>query len=170
MEYTVRPSTTADSEALVALFSGPKAAANTLQIPYDAPEARKQRLASPPPGHYSLVACTPEGEVVGNLRLTVNQRPRRSYVADLGMAVRDDWQGRGVGTALMVAACDLADRWLPVRRIELTVYVDNAPALALYTRFGFEREGLLRQYALRDGGYVDAYAMARLRPEVRDGR
>jgi putative acetyltransferase len=70
----------------------------------------------------------------------------------------------------MATACDLADRWLPVRRIELTVYVDNAPAIALYTRFGFEREGLLRQYALRDGGYIDAYAMARLRPEVRDGR
>jgi putative acetyltransferase len=164
MEYTVRPSTTADSEALVALFSGPKAAANTLQIPYESPEARKQRLLNPPPGHYSLVACTPEGELVGNLGLTVNQRPRRSHVADLGMAVRDDWQGRGVGTALMAAACDLADRWLPVRRIELTVYVDNAPAITLYTKFGFEREGLLRQYALRDRGYVDAYAMARLRP------
>ncbi len=163
MEYTVRPSSGADSEALIALFSGPKAAANTLQIPYESPEARRQRLTNPPPGLYSLVACTPEGEVVGNLGLTVNQRPRRSHVADLGMAVHDDWQGRGVGTALMAAACDLADRWLPVLRIELTVYVDNAPALALYAKFGFEREGLLRRYALRDGAYVDAYAMARLR-------
>ena len=35
MEYLVRPSTTADSEALVAIFSGPKAAANPLQIRYD---------------------------------------------------------------------------------------------------------------------------------------
>ena len=164
MEYTVRPSSPADSEALIALFSGPKAAANTLQIPYESPEARRQRLLNPPPGLYSLVACTPEGEVVGNLGLAVNQRPRRSHVADLGMAVHDDWQGRGVGTALLAAACDLADRWLPVLRIELTVYVDNAPALALYEKFGFEREGLLRRYALRDGGYVDAYAMARLRP------
>lgn len=164
MKYTVRPSRTADSEALIALFNGPKAAANTLQVPYESPEARLQRLANPPPGLYSLVACTPEGEVVGNLGLSVNQRPRRSHVADLGMAVHDDWQGRGVGTALMAAACDLADRWLPVLRIELTVYVDNAPALALYAKFGFEREGLLRHYALRDGGYVDAYVMARLRP------
>jgi putative acetyltransferase len=66
----------------------------------------------------------------------------------------------------MTTACDLADRWLPVLRIELTVYVDNAAALALYAKFGFAREGLLRRYALRDGGYVDAYAMARLRPET----
>jgi putative acetyltransferase len=42
------------------------------------------------------------------------------------MAVRDDWQGKGVGTALMEAALDLADNWLNLTRIELRVYVDNA--------------------------------------------
>ena len=46
------------------------------------------------------------------------------------MAVRDDWQGRGVGTALMEAALDLADNWLNLTRIELEVYTDNAAAIA----------------------------------------
>jgi putative acetyltransferase len=46
------------------------------------------------------------------------------------MAVRDDWQGKGVGTALMEAALDLADNWLNLTRIELTVYVDNAAGIA----------------------------------------
>jgi putative acetyltransferase len=165
MEYTVRPATRTDIDALIQIFIGPRAAANTLQIPYESPDARRRRMESPQPGHYSLVACAPGGEVVGNIGLHVNQRPRRSHSADLGMAVRDDWQGRGVGTALMTAACDLADRWLPVTRIELTVYTDNAAAIALYTKFGFVVEGTLRRYALRDGGYVDAHTMARLRPE-----
>lgn len=165
MEYTVRPATVADIDALIQIFNGPRASANTLNIPYESPDARRRRMAEPQPGFYSLVACAPEGEVVGNIGLRVNQRPRRSHTADLGMAVRDDWQGRGVGTALMAAACDLADRWLPVTRIELTVYTDNAAAIALYARFGFVVEGTLRRYALRDGGYVDAHTMARLRPE-----
>jgi hypothetical protein len=91
MEYTVRPSRVADHEALIALFGGPKAAANTLQIPYEAPEARLQRLATPPPGHYSLVACTPEGEVVGLLGLTVNQRPRRSHKAPTPARASRSW-------------------------------------------------------------------------------
>jgi hypothetical protein len=56
----------------------------------------------------------------------------------------------------------MADRWLGLRRLELTCYVDNTPALALYRRFGFEVEGTHRAYALRDGRYVDAYSMARL--------
>ena len=42
------------------------------------------------------------------------------------MAVHDDWQGRGVGTALMGRALDPADNWLNLSRVELTVYTDNA--------------------------------------------
>ena len=37
------------------------------------------------------------------------------------------------------------------------------PAIALYRKFGFEIEGTHKAYALRDGRYVDAYAMARIR-------
>jgi putative acetyltransferase len=51
-----------------------------------------------------------------------------------------------------------------VLRIELTVYDDNARAIALYRKFGFEIEGRHRGYALRDGRYVDALTMARLHP------
>ena len=80
------------------------------------------------------------------------------------MAVHDAYAGRGAGTALLRALIDQADRWLNLTRIELTVWSDNDRAIGLYERFGFEREGLLRAYAWRDGGYVDALAMARLRP------
>ena len=82
------------------------------------------------------------------------------------MAVRDEWQGKGVGTALMRAAVDLADRWLNVSRLELEVYTDNEPAVRLYKKFGFVVEATLRAFAYRDGGYVDAYSMARLRDSL----
>jgi L-phenylalanine/L-methionine N-acetyltransferase len=78
------------------------------------------------------------------------------------MAVRDDWQGRGIGTALMEVALDLADNWLNLTRMELSVYTDNAAAVALYKKFGFEIEGTHRRYAFRNGEYADAYTMARI--------
>ena len=81
------------------------------------------------------------------------------------MAVARAAQGQGVGAALMQALCDYADRWAQVLRIELTVFADNAGAIALYRKFGFEVEGTHRGYALRDGVYVDALAMARLHPK-----
>lgn len=100
--------------------------------------------------------------VVGSLGLHTETSPRQRYIGSIGMTVHDDFQGRGVGTALMTAMIDLADNWLGLHRIELHVYTDNALAVHLYEKFGFVIEGTARQFALRGGMYVDAYAMARL--------
>ena len=163
MEITVRHTEPEDYEALYRIFSGPKATEGTMQLPYPSAEMWRKRLAEPPAGLFSLVACA-DGEVVGNLGLeTFPTRPRRRHVGSIGMAVRDDWQRRGVGTALMRAALDLADNWLNLTRVELQVYADNAAGIALYERFGFEIEGTHRRYAFRNGDYVDAYSMARLK-------
>jgi putative acetyltransferase len=83
------------------------------------------------------------------------------------MAVRDDRQRSGVGTALLNAAIELADGWLNYQRLELFVYTDNLAALSLYRKFGFAIEGTCRAYAFRDGHYVDAYQMARLNPALK---
>lgn len=80
------------------------------------------------------------------------------------MSVHHEFQGKGVGTALMAACVDLADNWLNLTRLELEVYSDNQAAIHLYERFGFTYEGTLQQYAFRDGEYVDSNMMARLRP------
>ena len=164
MNITVRHLEPEDYKALHRIFSGPRAMAGTLQMPFPSAETWRERLSEPPEGLYSLVACV-DGDVVGSLGLhTSPTRWRMRHVGSIGMAVRDDWQGKGVGTALMEAALDLADNWLNLTRIELRVYVDNASGIALYEKFGFEVEGTHRRLAFRNGEYVDAYSMARLKP------
>ncbi len=163
MNITIRRAEPSDYEALFRAFSTPRAVWGTLQVPYPSKEVWRKRLAEPPAGFYSLVACV-DGEVVGDIGLeTFPERPRRRHAAEIGMAVRDDMQGKGVGTALMQAVVDLADKWLNLTRLELEVYTDNEPAIRLYKKFGFVVEGTLVRYAFRDGQYVDAYQMARLR-------
>ena len=162
MEITVRQTEPEDYRALHRIFSGPRAIAGTLQMPFPQAESWRERLAEPPEGSYSLVACV-EDEVVGEISLhTSPTRWRMRHVGSIGMAVHDDWQGRGVGTALMEATLDLADNWLNLTRIELRVYTDNAAAIALYEKFGFEVEGTHRRLAFRNGEYVDGYSMARV--------
>jgi len=153
-----------DAEAVHAIFAGPKVIAGTLQLPYPSVELWRKRLTEVSPFDYSLVA-TIDGDVVGNLGLhAAGKTPRRRHVGSIGMAVRDDRHGRGVGTALMNAAIELADGWLNYQRLELNVFTDNLAAMALYRKFGFVIEGTFRAYAFRDGRYVDSYAMARLHP------
>lgn len=160
---TIRRTEPDDYKALHQIFSGPKAVWGTLQTPFPSAEQWRKRLAEPPEGLFSLVACV-EQEVVGQLSLqTFPSRPRRRHAGQIGMAVRDDWQGRGVGSALMQAAVDLADKWLNLTRLELEVYVDNEPAIRLYEKFGFKIEGTLVDFGFREGQYVDTYFMARLR-------
>lgn len=43
------------------------------------------------------------------------------------------------------------------------MFTDNPSAVALYRKFGFIVEGTGKKYALRNGEYVDAYFMARLK-------
>ena len=163
MTFTIRRAEPSDYEAVQQIFSGPKAIWGTLQSPFSSIEQWRKRLAEPPEGLVSLVACV-DSEVVGQLSLqTFPTRPRRRHVGHIGMAVRDDWQRKGAGTALMRAAIDLADKWLNLTRLELEVYTDNEPAIRLYEKFGFTIEGTLAQHSFRDGRYVDSHLMARLR-------
>lgn len=152
-----------DAAALHEIYSCPGAYGGTLQLPHPSVETWRRRLTEAGDGIFMLVAAAGD-RVVGNLGIhTFTQIARRRHAGMIGMAVHDEWQGRGVGSALMGAAVDLADRWLNLTRLELEVFVDNERGIRLYERFGFEREGTLRNYAFRDGVYVDAYVMARLR-------
>ena len=163
INFVIRRAEPSDYEAVYRIFCGPRAVWGTLQVPFPSAEFWRKRLAEPRDGSYQLVACA-ENEVVGQLGVdTFPNHPRRRHAAEIGMAVADDWQGKGVGSALMQAAVDLADKWLNISRLELEVYTDNEPAVRLYKKFGFVTEGTLVRFAYRDGKYVDAYTMARLK-------
>jgi putative acetyltransferase len=163
MDIQIRRVEPGDYKAVQQIFTQPKSMRETLQLPYPSEEMWKERLAKSAPDHFGLVACV-EGQIVGTLVLhPASTSPRRRHAGTFGMAVHDDWQSKGVGTALLKAAIDIADNWLNLSRLELAVYADNEPGVRLYKRFGFEIEGTHKKYAFRDGEFVDAIAMARVR-------
>ncbi len=168
MTLTIRRTSSRDAAAMAQLMSDPAVFGGLLQMPYPSEDGWRARLADAPPAgkpELSLVAER-DGAIVGSVALDgVGVALRRRHAMGLGILVARESQGQGVGTALLQAACDYADNWLGTLRIELTVYADNAVAQRLYARFGFELEGRFRGYALRDGVFVDALAMARFHPK-----
>jgi putative acetyltransferase len=162
---TVRRACIDDSDAIWRVFQDTEAYSGTLQLPFPSREVWRKRIAEPPESDFILVAEA-DGAIVGQAGLhRVAMSPRRAHAMSIGIAVRSDWHGKGVGRALMQDLLDLADTWLPVTRLELNVFTDNERAIRLYREFGFEIEGTHRAYALRDGRYVDSHAMARIRPK-----
>ena len=154
--------TEAHLEGVAALYNDPAVCRQVLQMPYQSVEAWRNKLVTDNERRLQLVAVH-GGEVVGQLGLEQYLRVRQAHVGSFGMGVATAWQGKGVGSRLLTAALDVADNWMKLHRVELTVYADNEAAHHLYRKFGFEVEGRLRDYAVRDGVFVDALSMSRLR-------
>lgn len=160
-EIVIRHAEPNDAAAIRQNYMHPGVYHDTLQLPHPSREMWQERLIVKP-GQRRLVACIDE-KIVGDLSLQVEASPRRSHVATFGISVAADAQGRGVGSALMREMINLCDNWMRIERIELTVFSDNPAALALYRKYGFEIEGTGKKFALRNGEYVDAYYMARMK-------
>ncbi len=150
-----------DMEALAEMRRLPRVVAGTLQLPHQSLEEIRERFSKPLPHVRNLVAEI-DGLVVGHGSVILRPQARRRHAADIGLMVHDDFQGRGVGGRLLDALLEVGERWLGVLRFELEVYVDNKAAIKLYRDRGFQIEGVLRGYALRDGALADAFMMARL--------
>lgn len=165
VEY--RRATPADAESLARLMADESVFAGLLQLPYPTAEAWRKRLETQVAEAEQLhLVGVAGGHMIASGGIhPLAWTPRRRHVAGLGLAVAAEWQGRGIGSEMMRRLLEWSDRWLGYLRLELTVYTDNAPAIALYRRFGFAVEGTQRAYALRDGVYVDCLAMARLHPD-----
>lgn len=77
---------------------------------------------------------------------------------------------RGVGAGLVTAALRIAFDVLDVHRVSLGVYAHNAPAIRLYERLGFTREGLLRETTHVHGRWWSSIEMGILEEEWRTRR
>jgi RimJ/RimL family protein N-acetyltransferase len=109
--------------------------------------------------HAAVFVAENDGEIVGRLSIARDPHPASNHVADLGLMVASSHRRRGIGRALLERAVEWAGV-ARVRKVELHVFPHNAPAIALYESFGFEREGYRRDHYRRGSGFVDAILMA----------
>ena len=74
-------------------------------------------------------------------------------------------RGKGYGWEAMTLILGFAFRELNLHRVFLTVFGYNTPAIAMYEKLGFTREGAHREHLHRDGQRFDMLLYGMLRRE-----
>jgi RimJ/RimL family protein N-acetyltransferase len=70
---------------------------------------------------------------------------------------------KGYGSEVTQLMVDYAFKTLNLNRIQLHVCAENMPAVKIYQKAGFVKEGVLRQAMYRNGRYFDFWVMGILR-------
>ncbi|MBV4420365.1 GNAT family N-acetyltransferase [Clostridium tyrobutyricum] len=74
-------------------------------------------------------------------------------------------RGLGIGTEAFNLTMEFGFEELNLHRIQLTVLSYNTPAIKLYEKLGFKREGVYREFIHRDNKRYDMYLYGILRTE-----
>jgi putative acetyltransferase len=160
-DIIIRPVCQQDTHALWQLARQEGVIETTLALPSLRLEQRAKSLAELTANDHYMVA-EKAGQVVGIAGLTVGTG-RLRHRGELFVYVATEQQGQGIGTRLMQSLLDLADNWLLLRRVELTVLTENEGARRLYERLGFVVEGCRKLSIISQGEIKDEWLMARYR-------
>ena len=101
-----------------------------------------------------------DDRVVGWCDVFPEKNPRQNHRGGLGMGLLPEFRGQGLGSKLLSSVLDHAKKF-GLEKVELNVYTSNTPAVALYKKFGFEQEGLIKKYRKLDGQYFDCLALGK---------
>jgi RimJ/RimL family protein N-acetyltransferase len=152
-QFTVRPATVGDARAMAELFAA--VAEERTGIATEPPVDVEARTAQFAASIAESIVAVADGQVVGMIHTTVS----RHGFGEFGMLVDREWRGRGVGSALIQATIDWA-RDQGLHKLCLEVFAPNAPAIALYRKYGFVEEGhRVKQYRRASGELWDSLVM-----------
>lgn len=134
----IRAARPEDVNALAEIYSSEDVVAYTTQLPFRDARFWQEFYKLRDPDGVELVAER-DGTPVGHLGMILNRAPRRKHVATFGICVHPGAQRSGVGQALMSEMLNMADNWLHILRLELSVASTNEKAIALYEKFDSHR-------------------------------
>ena len=167
--WTLRPARPTDARGLATLFAAVRAEGRWLLTPPSALSAPSEAffIGEMIRSHEGLaMVAEAEGQVIGNVLVSVERNAVSSHVGTLSIVVADGWREVGIGSDMVRAA----QEWCATSgllKLGLAVFPDNERAIAVYERTGFVREGLRRrQYRGERGVLRDELLMAWFPPEI----
>lgn len=101
-----------------------------------------------------MVVALLDGEIAGSIVFRGGERNRTKHVGEMGVTVRKQYWGLGIGSFLLQFLIEWAKETGIARKINLRVRTDNENAIKLYKKYDFREEGILtRDFCLNERFY-----------------
>ncbi|WP_033541775.1 GNAT family N-acetyltransferase [Planococcus sp. CAU13] len=161
----IRNAVPADAEKLAGLIADAESSGFMMFDPGErqlSAEGLSKRIRAVENAENSTILLAEDNtELKGYLFVIGNEPTRTRHSVYLAIGIREDSRGQGVGTKLFETMESWA-RARSMRRLELTVMMNNRGGIALYQKAGFSIEGIKKNSLKVDGEYIDEYYMAKL--------
>ena len=159
--WAIQPAAESDLSALTAIYNA--AVSGTAftghLLPLTLEERRVWWAAHTDPRYPVLVAADPDGTLLGYASLSQwYDTPVYAHTAESSLYLAPDFQGRGLGTALMRALLTEAKR-VGHHVVLARIWSENAPSIAMCRKCGFETIGVQREVGFRNGIWEDCVEM-----------
>ena len=106
-----------------------------------------------------MIVGTVNGTIISAAQIHSPARKKIAHNCEVGISVRKEYWGKGVGTAIMGELIRHARESGTIRNISLGVKAGNSNAIGLYEKYGFRKIGVHKNYFNIDGNYDDEILM-----------
>ena len=101
-----------------------------------------------------------DGEAVGGIGLVLQSDVERCS-AEVGYWLSEQYWGRGIVTAALIAITDYSFKHLKLTRVFAIPFARNDASIRVLEKAGYMCEGLLRRSAIKEGVVLDQFMYAR---------
>jgi len=163
LEVFLRPELSEDTDLLWEMFSTlSKSSLDNLIPPFTRERIESWTREIDYSKNLPILALIREGErerIIGSATLSFHTQEIYLHKGDVGIAVHDDYQNLGLGTAMVKHLLEIA-KAKPLKKVSLRVKADNNRAIHVYERCGFKIEAKLEKERFQEGQFKDKYLMA----------
>jgi ribosomal-protein-alanine N-acetyltransferase len=154
-----------DLKALVRHANNAKIAAN-LRDQFPHPYTRRDGIDFLEHAQTQVPACSFAiefgGEPVGGVGFLIGRDIAR-ISAEMGYWLSEEFWGRGIATRAVTAMSEWAFENYKLTRVFAMAFAHNVASIRVLEKAGFEREGLLRRSAIKNGVIIDQFLYAKVR-------
>ena len=127
---------------------------DTFPHPYTQADAQRWIQYVVDPVQETNFAIDVAGEAVGNVGLRIGEDIDR-YTAEVWYWLGEQHWGRGIITQALTAITNIAFADLSLLRVEAMPFARNTASIRVLEKVGYQREGLLRWSAVKEGIVLD---------------